>query len=147
MTRFIFVIAALATVGTIPVQGQAQWEETQLGPGVFQSRLDHSDDGTAIVLQCAVRGVSVLFEFPEALDETNQAQVRSIPGARLNIAVVPVGDRAVQIVGGSVIETLRLLRDSSRFFIRTGGQSTTFPSSGSGHIVEGCLGRQEDAPE
>ena len=146
MTRFIFVIAALATVGTIPVQGQAQWEESQLGPGVYQSRLDN-EDGAAIVRQCAVRGVSFILEFPEPLEETDQASVRSIPGARLNIAVVPVGDRAVQIVGGAVIETLRLLRDSSRFFVRTGGQSTTFPSSGSGHIVEGCLGRQEAAPE
>ena len=146
MTRSIFVTVALATAVTIPVQGQARWQETELAPGVFQSRLDN-DDGTAIVLQCAVRGVSVLFEFPEPLDETDQASVRSIPGARLNIAVIPVGDRAVQIVGGAVIETLRLLRESQRFFIRTGGQSTTFQSSGSGFIVEGCLGRQEAAPE
>ncbi len=43
------MLAALATVGTIPAKGQAQWDESQSESGATEYRL-RNDEGAVIIL-------------------------------------------------------------------------------------------------
>ena len=145
MKSLVATFAALLLFGTSSVIGQASWEQNSLQSGAFEYRLTN-DDGVVIILACETQGVVAGFEFPEPLDNPSRATIRSIPGGQENVPVTPVSDRVVRITGDGIFTAMRMIRDSSRLFVRMAGESTTFITAGSGHIVSGCLARQEALP-
>ena len=84
MKRIVGVIAVLGTAGTIPIAAQARWDETRFESGTYEYRL-RNDEEVSIVLGCHRDGGYVVFEFREALKDTERAMVRSIPGERRNL--------------------------------------------------------------
>ncbi len=142
----ITVFVAFATVGTAPVVGQPQWDAQALDNGGTEFRL-RNDEGASIILVCAAQGVVGGFEFPAAIESTERASVRGIPGARQNIPVSPLGDRMVQISGGRGLDfTLQLLREAATLSVRAGGARASFEIFGSASTVSECMEQIEDAP-
>ena len=92
---------------------------------------------------CENDGVVVGFEFPEPLENPERATVRSIPGQRENVPVLPVTDRIVRITGNGIVTALSLIREAAAFHVRVRGASASFSTSGSRHIVDGCFTQQE----
>ena len=146
MKRIIGVIAVLSMVGAIPAAGQAVWDETRLESGTYEYRL-HNDDGAMIVLGCRVNGVYAGFEFPMALEHTERAMARGIPGERHNLSLTRVNERAFRVTGlAGLDDLLELLRSSSRLIVRLAGETANFEVFGSQPTVTGCLRRQEAVP-
>ena len=146
MRRTIGVFAVLSLVGTIPVAGQAQWDETRLDSGTYEYRL-YNDDGVSIVLGCRVDGVYAGFEFPMALEDTERAMARGIPGARRNLSLTRVNERGFRVTGlVGLGDLLGLLSSSPHLVVRLAGHTANFEIFGSQPIVMSCLRRQEAVP-
>ena len=138
------IFVALTTVGITPIAGQPQWAERALDDGATEFRLSN-DEGASIILVCATQGLSAGFAFPTALEFTERASVRGIPGERQNIPVAPLGDRMLQIAGGRGLDfTLGLLREAANLSVRAGGARASFEVFGSGSTVAECVGLIED---
>ena len=139
------VLGVLATFGVEPAAGQTQWESRDLSGGGKEFQL-RNDEGAAIILACQLNGVGAGFAFTEPIEPTQRAQVRGVPGARENIAVVPVGDRMLQIAGVRGFDfTLELLRTAPSISVRASGARVTFEVFGSDSVVSECVNEQEVA--
>ena len=144
MLKAIAAAAALAAAAA-PAAAQAVWDARDLGGGSAEFRLGN-DGGAAIILVCQLGGVSAGFEFPGALEATESASIRGVPGERQNVAVAPVNERVVRLTTGRGIEVLlRLLRSTANLYVRAGGARTTFEVFGSAPLVTQCLERQDEA--
>ena len=143
MKTVIAAIGMSVAFGAVPAAGQAQWDAREIQGGVeFQLR---NDDGAAIFLACVVRGVAVGFAFARPMERTERATVRGFPGARENIAVAPVNDHIVQIVGARGVDfALGVLRTAANLSVLASGQRAHFKIFGSDAIVSQCQERQED---
>jgi len=144
MLKAMAAVVALATAAS-PAAAQAVWDAADLGGGGAEFRLGN-DEGAAIILVCQLAGVSAGFEFPGALEATESASIRGVPGERQNVAVAPVNERVVRLSTGRGIELLlRLLRSTANLYVRAGGARTTFEVFGSAPLVTQCLERQDEA--
>ena len=144
MLKAIAAAVALATAAS-PAAAQAVWDAEELGGGSAEFRLGN-DEGAAIILVCQLGGVSAGFEFPGALEATESASIRGVPGERQNVAVAPVNERVVRLSTGRGIELLlRLLRSTANLYVRAGGARATFEVFGSAPLVTQCLERQDEA--
>ncbi|MCY4505983.1 MAG: hypothetical protein OXG35_03340, partial [Acidobacteria bacterium] len=125
MLKAIAAVVALAAAAG-PAAAQAVWDATDLGGGGAEFRLGN-DEGAAIILVCQLGGVSAGFEFPGALEATESASIRGVPGERQNVAVAPVNERVVRLTTGGGIELLlRLLRSNAHLSVRAGGARGAF---------------------
>ena len=145
MRNFVVTLASVIALGTSTF-AQERWAQIDLEPEGMEYRL-MNEDGATIILSCQAQGILAGFAFPEALEETERATVRSIPGQRLNVRLVPINEQVVQIWGlAGTRNLLSLIRDAPRLYVRVGGESAMFRTAGSYHIVDGCFERQQDLP-
>ena len=125
-----------------PEAAQAVWDAEELGAGHWEFRLGNAE-GAAIILDCRIDGVTAAFEFPEAVDATEGATVRGVPGGRQNIALSSVDDRVVRLTTTRGLEALlRVLWNSATVNVRVGGARASFEVFGSVPVVSECLERQ-----
>ena len=144
MLKTLAAVVTLA-IPAAPAAAQAVWDARDLGGGGAEFRLGN-EEGAAIILVCQLDGVSAGFEFPGALQATESASIRGIPGERQNISVAPVNDRVVRLTSGRGIEVLlRLLGYTANLHVRAAGARASFEVFGSAPLVSQCLERQDEA--
>jgi hypothetical protein len=144
MLKTLAAVLTLA-IPAAPAVAQAVWDARDLGGGGAEFRLGN-EEGAAIILVCQLGGVSAGFEFPAALEATESASIRGVPGERQNIAVAAVNDRVVRLTSGVGLEALlRLLGNTANFYVRAGGGRASFEVFGSAPVVSQCLERQDEA--
>ncbi|MBM63717.1 MAG: hypothetical protein CL484_12295 [Acidobacteria bacterium] len=141
------VFVALLVVGVTPVAAQPQWSTQEFPNGQTEFRL-RNDNGDSILLVCASQGLVAGFEFAEAIEPTDRAGVRGIPGERQNVSVSAVGDRILQLNGGRGLDfTLNTLRESATLELRAGDTRASFEVFGSASTVAECIEQLEDATQ
>ena len=144
MLKTIAAVMMLA-IAAAPAAAQAVWDARDLGGGSAEFRLGN-DDGASIILVCQLDGVSAGFEFPGALDVTESASIRGVPGGRQNVAVAPVNDRVIRLTSGRGLDVLlRLLGNTANLYVRAGRERASFEVFGSSPVVSQCLERQDEA--
>lgn len=144
------VLGVLATVAAVPVAGQQdRWDARDLavegGAKAKEFRLRSDGGGSAIILQCLNQAVGAGFEFAEPIEPTQRITVRGVPGPQRNIAVQPVGDRALRIASGRGRDfLLRMISGAASVSVRASGQRLWFQVFGSDTIVSQCIQQQDN---
>lgn len=144
------VIGVLATVAAVPAVGQQErWDARDLqvegGAKAKEFRLHSDSGGSALVLQCLNQAVGAGFEFAESIEPTQRITVRGVPGPQRNIAVQPVGDRALRIASGRGRDfLLRMLSGAASVSVSASGQRLWFQVFGSDTIVSQCIQQQDN---
>ena len=144
------VLGVLATVAAVRAAGQQdRWDARDLavedGARAKEFRLRSDSGGSALILQCMNQAVGAGFEFAEPIEPTQRITVRGIPGPQRNIAVQPVGDRALRIASGRGRDfLLRMLSGAASVSVRASGQRLWFQVFGSDTVVSQCIQQQDN---
>jgi len=144
------VLVVLATVAAVPAAGQQdRWDARDLavesGAKAKEFRLRSDSGGSALILQCLNQAVGAGFEFAEPIEPTQRITVRGVPGPQRNIAVEPVGDRALRIASGRGRDfLLRMISGAASVSVRASGQRLWFQVFGSDTIVSQCIQQQDN---
>ena len=149
----LVVFGALATLGTVPAAGQAQWGERPVQGGV-EFRLTNAE-GAAIVLRCSDQGVDAGFVLAEPIAEVSGAMVTGLlsdrypgwttmPRKSHRFPVVRIDERSVQVARGRGLDfTWAMLAAASSIHVRTAGQRASFDVPGIDSILPQCRGAEE----
>ena len=146
----VAVLGVLATVATMPAAAQQdRWDARELpvagGGRAKEFRLDSDGGNSTLVLQCLSQAVGAGFEFAEPIEPTQRVTVRGVPGPQRNIAVQPIGDRALLIASGRGRDfLLRMLSGAASITVRASGQRVWFQVFGSDTIVSQCVQQQDN---
>lgn len=144
------VLGVVATVAAVPAAGQQdQWDARDLavegGAKAKEFRLLSDSGGSMLILQCLNQAVGAGFAFGESIEPTQRVTVRGVPGPQRNIAVQPIGDRALRIASGRGRDfLLRMLSGASSVSVDASGKRVRFQVFGSETIVSQCI-QQQDA--
>ena len=144
------VLGVVATVAAVPAAGQQdRWDVRDLavegGAKAKEFRLLSDSGGSALILQCLNQAVGAGFAFAESVAPTQRVTVRGVPGPQRNVAVQPIGDRALRIASGRGRDfLLRMLSAASSVSVDASGQRERFQVFGSDTIVSQCI-QQQDA--
>ena len=143
-------LGALATVVAVPAGGQQdRWDARDLavegGAKAKEFRLRSDSGGSVLILQCLNQAVGAGFAFAEPIEPTQRVTVRGVPGPQRNIAVQPIGDRALRIASGRGRDfLLRMLSGASSVSVDASGQRVWFQVFGSDTIVSQCIQQQDN---
>lgn len=146
----IAVLGVVATVAAVPAAGQQdRWDARDLavegGARAKEFRLLSDSGGSMLILQCLNQAVGAGFEFAEPIEPTQRITVRGVPGPQRNIAVQPVGDRALRVASGRGRDfLLRMLSGAASVSVRASGQRLWFQVFGSDTIVSECIQQQDN---
>ena len=146
----IAVLGVVATVAAVPAAGQQdQWDARDLavegGARAKEFRLLSDSGGSMLILQCLNQAVGAGFAFAESIEPTQRVTVRGVPGPQRNIAVQPIGDRALRIASGRGRDfLLRMLGGSSSVSVHASGKRVRFQVFGSDTIVSQCIQQQDN---
>ena len=144
------VFGVVATVAAVPAAGQPdRWDARDLavegGARAKEFRLLSDSGGSMLILQCLNQAVGAGFAFAESVEPTQRVTVRGVPGPQRNIAVQPIGDRALRIASGRGRDfLLRMLSSASSVSVDASGKRVRFQVFGSDTIVSQCLQQQDD---
>ena len=144
------VLGFLATAAAVPAAGQQdRWDARDLpvegGAKAKEFRLRSDSGGSALILQCMNQAVGAGFEFAEPIEPTQRITVRGVPGPQRNIAVQPIGDRALRIASGRGRDfLLRMISGAASVTVRASGQRVWFQVFGSDTIVSQCVQQQDN---
>lgn len=144
------VLGVVATVAAVPAAGQQdRWDARDLavegGAKAKEFRLLSDSGGSMLILQCLNQAVGAGFAFAESVAPMQRVTVRGVPGPQRNIAVQPIGDRALRIASGRGRDfLLRMLSAASSVSVDASGQREWFQVFGSETIVSQCI-KQQDA--
>ena len=144
------VLGVVATVAAVPAAGQQdRWDVRDLavdgGAKAKEFRLLSDSGGSMLILQCLSQAVGAGFAFAESVAPTQRVTVRGVPGPQRNVAVQPIGDRALRIASGRGRDfLLRMLSAASSVSVDASGQRERFQVFGSDTIVSQCIQQQDD---
>ena len=144
------VLGVVATVAAVPAAGQQdRWDVRDLavegGAKAKEFRLLSDSGGSMLMLQCLNQAVGAGFAFAESIEPTQHVTVRGVPGPQRNIAVQPIGDRALRIASGRGRDfLLRMLSGASSVSVDASGQRVWFQVFGSDTIVSQCIQQQDN---
>ena len=144
------VLGVVATVAAVPAAGQQdRWDARDLavegGARAKEFRLLSDSGGSTLILQCLNQAVGAGFAFAESIEPTQHVTVRGIPGPQRNVAVQPIGDRALRIASGRGRDfLLRMLSGASSVSVDASGKRVWFQVFGSDTIVSQCIQQQDN---
>ncbi|MYD87775.1 MAG: hypothetical protein F4018_18150 [Acidobacteria bacterium] len=144
------VLGVVATVAAVPAAGQQDlWDARDLavegGAKAKEFRLLSDSGGSMLILQCLNQAVGSGFAFAESIEPTQRVTVRGVPGPQRNIAVRPIGDRALRIASGRGRDfLLRMLSSASSVSVDASGKRVRFQVFGSDTIVSQCIQQQDN---
>ena len=144
------VLGVVATVAAVPAAGQQdRWDVRDLavegGAKAKEFRLRSDSGGSTLILQCLNQAVGAGFAFAESIEPTQRVTVRGVPGPQRNIAVQPIGDRALRIASGQGRDfLLRMLSGASSVSVHASGKRAWFQVFGSDAIVSQCIQQQDN---